>query len=45
MVRRFRNKIGCLKDDTGNLIEDQEDLKTMATNYYSSLFTDGGGVS
>ncbi|XP_058773464.1 uncharacterized protein LOC131647604 [Vicia villosa] len=35
---RRKNKISMLKDDQGNWVEDESDLKELVNNFYKSLF-------
>lgn len=38
--RRKRNKIECLEDADGNLVEDLEKLKGMAGTFFRDLYTE-----
>lgn len=45
VVRRRRNRIHCLKDNDGNWVEDKDELRAMAVDYYTRLFKSNGHVS
>lgn len=39
LVRRQRNKISCLKDDSGQLIDREEDVEILINEYFKQLYT------
>lgn len=39
LVRKRRNRIEALKNEDGVWVDRKEQLKSMAVNFYSSLFT------
>ncbi|XP_028785542.1 uncharacterized protein LOC114741444 [Neltuma alba] len=42
VARRRRNKIAMLKDENGEWIENQEELKSLALEFYRNLFREEG---
>lgn len=42
MARRKRNRIDRLRNDSGEWIEDQEQIKNMAVHYFQQLFCEEG---
>jgi hypothetical protein len=38
-ARRKRNFIKCLKNDAGNVLDDQGQMLNLASNYFQHLFT------
>lgn len=38
-IKRTRNNVLQLKDDEGNWVQDEEDLKKMCFDYFSTIFT------
>lgn len=39
LIRRRRNRVKALINDDGLWVDDKEQLKTMAVNFYSKLFS------
>ena len=39
IIRRQRNKIGCLKDSSNNWVWEEDQLKKLAVDFYKHLFT------
>lgn len=39
LIKRLRNKIDCLMNEDGDWVSDKEQLKDLAINYYSKLFS------
>lgn len=39
-IKRCKNKVDCLQDDSGNWVSDSVELETMVTGFYKELFTD-----
>jgi hypothetical protein len=43
LERRKKNRIRRLKKDDGSVVENQEEMKEVVTNYFLNLFTSSTG--